>query len=731
LETNLNIEEKDLVFIKDFLKGKENPVDLDEISNALAFFKTEKNRVQKVKIYSPNCEYKVGDLIYKEYPGKIPIGTKKYIELTGGVVLKVVEVRTRFKDEVKLAYDGTSDYKKYIDYLKRQKIELLLPHKQVKPCEKSEYIKEEDDPRRQYAPLLGKDFNLLIKKLISTLEKSTDIAFTDNRAILSKNLKPVDDEIIKKIRDFLKENGKAESTEFFVENFIKIQSDNKDFESYCFALNYKMHTEFKLDFQKVNSKGWGKWNLISVIYYLKKDSIISEINPLEGKTEIEDKKGLAQKRRKFEEEIFDNNNNRYFLSQREITSGALRLRHSIPEMAEFEEISLIDENTKKKYTAYYYSDSKLLMGMDEIYNSYKIIQGAIFTISGFKDDSLYFNIRITKKGTISTRIEFDKERKTFFPKEEKIASQVFVNKSMYLEPGIISDINLNIDYYRKSGSLNDLILKIFFDFGIKEKNSELTILQLYHILDLIYPIRFELVADIILGNSIFIPSEKLSGVFYLDISITDREDYNREKGKKEILSENTGQKSEPSQSGAVSKEISAKEEIKRLREERKKKREEEMIKKEQLERDRKAEKEKKFSPHISTTTPKPVKVKDIPEEIETRSFEKAKRKAAAVKKESKYEFKEKEGKSSKKVSPKPQDDQLDIEDIKSEIELLKLKDKVEKGKRTITKKVKKKEIAFKDNGKGLGGVFASKLDEIIQSEDKEKKSKKKTDKEKK
>ena len=33
------------------------------------------------------------------------------------------------RDEIRLSYDGTSEFRKYTEYLKKQKIELLLPHK--------------------------------------------------------------------------------------------------------------------------------------------------------------------------------------------------------------------------------------------------------------------------------------------------------------------------------------------------------------------------------------------------------------------------------------------------------------------------------------------------------------------------------------------------------------------------------------------------------------------------
>ena len=82
MEVNLNIESKDIKFLRDFLKGLKSPVEIDEIANQLALFKTESRMTDKVKVYDPKCEYKENDLIYKEYFGKIPIGTKKYIELS-------------------------------------------------------------------------------------------------------------------------------------------------------------------------------------------------------------------------------------------------------------------------------------------------------------------------------------------------------------------------------------------------------------------------------------------------------------------------------------------------------------------------------------------------------------------------------------------------------------------------------------------------------------------------
>ncbi len=64
---------------------------------------------------------------------------------------------------------------------------------------------------------------------------------------------------------------------------------------------------------------------------------------------------------------------------------------------------------------------------------YKVLQGSIISLSQVEDTVFFFNIRTTKKGTVSEKIEYNEERKQFIVRDEKIASQVFINKSIYLE----------------------------------------------------------------------------------------------------------------------------------------------------------------------------------------------------------------------------------------------------------------------------------------------------------
>ncbi|MEN8153987.1 MAG: hypothetical protein ABFR75_08175 [Acidobacteriota bacterium] len=724
MEININIEDVDIKFLLDFLKGKDSPVKIEEIARELALFKTVKNREERVKVYDPRCDYKAGDLIYKEYKGKIPVGSKKYVELERGVVLKVVDVRSRFKDEIKLIYEGTSAYKKYTDYLKRQKIELLLPHKMSKPCTKIEYLEPEKDPRMFYDPMLARDFANLKKKMIIAINKHSEIASAGDSAVLIKNMKLLDNEIFNKIRDFLKDSGKSESTEFLVENFVKIKPTDEDFGSFCFSLNYRMKNDYKIDFQQVNYEGWGKWNLISVIYYMKKNSIISEMNPFLGKIKIEDKKGLNQLRKKLEDEIFDEDNTKYYLTQREIYAGALRLRQGVYEIDESIEVELVDEMTKKTYTGYLYSDSLLLMGLKDIFDQYKVLQGSILTLQQNEGNVFFFSIRTTKKGTISDKIEYDASRNIYVSTEEKIASQVFVNKSIYLENDVFKGLEEKIDMFRESDSFNELVKRVILAFGVKERNYEIHILKLYHILDLISPVRLRTVIELLLGNPEFIPSEKLHGVFYLDSNSIVEIEQEVEKSKEVFISQSQIEKEE-SRKKRIDEEKKVNDEIKQIREERKRKREEEMRKKEEIEKDRELELKKASAPPAG----KPERT--IRKKAEKTSSEdvfpepeKTVRKAAPKKKVEKDPFKEKEQKAPKKTVKKSEDDKMDLEDLKSEMELIKLKEKVKEKKKKPAKKEEVKKVAFKDDG-GFGGIFASKLEDVVTKEEKPKGKKQK------
>jgi hypothetical protein len=779
VDVNLSIEEKEINYVKDYLKGKVNPIDLEEVAYQVALFKTSKSRSHKVKLYNPNCEYKVDDLIYKEYPGKIPIGGKKFIEMGPGVVLKVVGVRTRFGiDEIQLKYEGTSEFKKYTNYLERQKIELLLPHKQARPCEKEVYLPEKEDPRKDQAPLERRDFTALSRKLAGVLNKDPQVALVSNKVLLKENLTPVENVVFDKIKEFLRENKKSETTEFFVENFAKIRSEDENFAAVCFSLNYRMQIDYKIDFQQTQDVGWGKWNLISVIYYMKKNSSVSDENPLVTRAAIVDKRNLSQRRKRLEDNIYPDGglNTRYYLTQREITAGAVRLKPGFYDLGESIEIELADVKQKKTYLVYYYKDDHLMLGFRDIFERYKALQGTILTFEIIADESgdspgkLGFSIRTTKKGTIADRVEYVPEKKAFRVTEEKIASPVFVNKSMYLDSANFRTLYERIDEYKKIDTLNKLIHKVFLEFGIKERNYEIHIFRLFHILDLIYPMDMKQVEEVILSNEEFVPAEKLAGVFYLDsdaVSEIEEEELKR----KEFQKDEDKKKRDELRRKKVEQERRIKDEIRRKREERRKLREKEMWEKERMRKEMeekrvleikkkkekeaqrktalKAEKLRKEKERRRERTKKPEKKfeppphkaprkKDVPFKpkpeppkpraeilVPTEEFSRKKEpRPKKIREEEKTAVK-----PHKRVERKIDEDALSAEEIKSQIELEKLKEKMRGGKEAAEKAEKEEKVAYKDNG-GFAGILASKLDEAVKKDkDKEQKESEKGKKE--
>jgi len=462
IETSLDIGPDDIEFVRQHLKGKTQPQEFADVVYQVALFKTRDDRKSRVKVYDPDCEYKAGDLIFKEYPGSLPVGNKKYIAVEQGVILKVEEARNRGgRDEIRLSYDGTSEFRKYTEYLLKQKIELLLPHKQETPCRAAEYISIDIDPRQTQTPLIERNFSILRKKLTSALNREAAIAFINGKVMLRENLKVIAPEVFNAIREFLKDRQASESTEFFVENFCKVDPADPDFAATCFALNVVMTSQYKIDLQQTSSSGWGKWHLISVLYHIKKNALVSEANPFLSKLSFGDRKNLLQKRKKFEEQIFSEGETRYFLTQREISSGAMRLKPNLYQFGDAIEIEAVDTMTHKKHTLYFYQDENLLLGFDKIFESYKALQGTTIVFEQAANGEFQFTVTTTKKGAISDRIVYDADKKMFVFSGEKVASLVAVNKQIFLETEVFNSLAARMEEFRKVETFNKLFHKVF------------------------------------------------------------------------------------------------------------------------------------------------------------------------------------------------------------------------------------------------------------------------------
>jgi len=718
VQVNLNIEQVDVAFIKKVLKDHPKPVTVDYLVNEVALFKTKAQRKTRVKIYSPDCEYKVGDLIFKEYTGKIPVGAKKYVDIEDGIVLKVIDVRVRYgSEEIVLSYEGTSVFKKYTDYLERQKIELLLPHKQAKPPAKTELLAEEADPRQQLDPMMKRELSQLGKKMIAAINKDDAIVIVAGKILLKEFLKPIEPDVFERIRLFLQDSKASEATEFLVENFIKIKPKSDDFETYCFSLSHKMQTDYKIDFHQTQSDGWGKWNLISVIYRLKRDSLVSVPNPLVNKVRYAQKKNLALQRKKMDDSIFTEGSKRFYLTQREVAAGAFKVHSGQFDFGESVEVEALDSDTKKSYRLFYYSDTSLLIGFKEVFDSYSAIQGMCLQIEQVAANQIHFSIRTTKKGMVVKRIKYDAEKMLFLVSDEQMATPVFVNKAIYLEEEVINSIAENILTYRGIETFNQLFHKIFLDFGIKDRNYEIHLLRLYHILDLIYPTDWKLVLDIVLSNPEFIPSDKVAGVFYLDsdaVMAIEEE----ERQRRQLLVEERRRSREEVNRKKQEEEDKEQEEIRQLREERRRKREEEMWLKEKIQQDGETPIEQAAQEPVKT-----VVEAEIPKMSLVNAEESEDKKSIKKKKRQSEEKGPKTGGRRHSEEPMVEDIDLDEVELKRQIELEELKAKaIERAREVMGKPSSdEKEVVYQDATGSFAGLFASKLEEISKDKKKGKK----------
>ena len=102
-------------------------------------------------------------------------------------------------------------------------------------------------------------------------------------------------EVFNAIREFLKDRQASESTEFFVENFCKVDPADPDFAATCFALNVVMTSQYKIDLQQTSSAGWGKWHLKSLLNALPENLALSA--PLAGVPEMDEIEKQSKKGR--------------------------------------------------------------------------------------------------------------------------------------------------------------------------------------------------------------------------------------------------------------------------------------------------------------------------------------------------------------------------------------------------------------------------------------------------
>lgn len=124
------VTEENLEFLEKEFGQTLKPLSLHELNEKLAFHKTASQRVQDVLMYDQSCKYEVGDQVFKDYDEPLTVSSKTVEHFKGSVVLKVVN-KVYYKsfqcEMLEVDYTGGGVFRKYIDYMKKSKTQVLLP----------------------------------------------------------------------------------------------------------------------------------------------------------------------------------------------------------------------------------------------------------------------------------------------------------------------------------------------------------------------------------------------------------------------------------------------------------------------------------------------------------------------------------------------------------------------------------------------------------------------------
>lgn len=536
------IEEKDIEWIKSLIREHGSPIPLEEIATQLARKKSALTQGKRVKIFNPEIDYEVGDLIYKYYDEDLKFSREKVEHFKGGVVLRVIgkEKRPEGFSILRVTYDGTGLFKQYIDFLERTSSHLLIPCGFSGKSEPVEYL--EDEEALMDAPLDLNYVKRLSKILDEVLKKSDEFIHWNSYFYLKELLEDVKD-AGKKVEEYLKEKGDFETTYNLVEKLYSVKFTDEKFYSWCISLNCALEAKGKSKVVKVSNHDWGKWGLRSFFTSLKENLPIAE-KPIKIGSLRRNKKEIVRMIWKFyaDERQEKSQHLRFYLTWREIFSGALRIPREFQNVfGEEREIILTDQDKRKTYKAFYYPEEGFLLGLNEIYQTYNPIQGSLFFLQKDDFNKYIYSFRKAKKVITAFKCEYDREKRRIVFTGHPVETHTDINKTILILKDELDKINSLWEEGSKIENLNELLHFVFMNFGNPSESYKIFHLKAYHIADMFRNVRKEDFETVLFGNPEFFPSEEEKGFFYLDLTKIGGEEVveevEEEKEEVEILEE--------------------------------------------------------------------------------------------------------------------------------------------------------------------------------------------------
>ncbi len=520
---NTKITEKDLLFIEKELSRINKTISLYELTKKLAYQKTSSQLSKEVKIYDPSCKYEIGDFIYKEYDESLMASSKGVELFKGAVVLEIVNT-TAYEDYgcemLQVDYAGGGFFRKYMDYMKKAKTQVLLPSNLGGKAAIPEKMEKKEDPRLTELPMADRDLKALGKNMRTSLQKSSKFFNWNEFWQLTKKQIEIKDKKIKEIENHILEKKVSTATSELVHKFFNTKSSDDLFELYCMSLNFMLEKKHKKDFVYASPLDWGKWHLKTILNSLPENLALSA-----------PKATLPAFVSKKEEETIQTQDfsSKIYLTWRELLSGGIKIPRSLnKELSPCREYIFTDIEEGKDYTVYHYPQHGFLLGLKDFYKNNNVPQGASLTLERKEVNQFSFWLKKSKKKLSAMKMSYDPKEDTFSLDKEEPFTFAIPNKIIHIERETLEKL---LSFYPKRDNLDlhELLVLIFKNFGMEDNNYSLHFLRAYHLIDVLKGTTQEEVEKALLRSTEFSQSEKSKGIFFYHEKIKVEEEEEPEK----------------------------------------------------------------------------------------------------------------------------------------------------------------------------------------------------------
>ena len=501
------VSDEDLAFVERELERTPHPQSAKDLAGKLAFEKTATERTQDVKKYDSYARYEVGDLIEKDYNEPLTVGSKSVEHFEGRVILKVT-AKTFSKhfgcEMLEVDYPGGGVFRKYIDYMKKTRTQVLLPSNCEGRSQAVEIMAKGDDPRLTELPMTERDLKTLEKNLRVRLAKDPNVfSWNDLWQLATKRVEILPEKVQEVEADFVA-TGRSAATEDLVRKFYGLEASSDLFDLTALSLDALLEKKYKKEFILLSDAGWGKWHLKSILNALPEGLALAA--PLAEIPEVEEVE-------KPEMSIVQDFPIKIYLTWREIVSGGVKVPRSLGKvLAHVREYAFTDPDENKTYTLYYYPNESFFLGLQEFYAQHNIPQGASLTLERTGPGSFKFWVKKSKKKMSVLRLGYDAEKDMFTDPGGEAYTYAEPNKIIYIERETLARL-LPLAEAREGLNLKDLVVLVFKDPALATSAHSLHFLRAYHLVDIVRQTTQEDVEYILLNSPEFTKSDKKKGVF--------------------------------------------------------------------------------------------------------------------------------------------------------------------------------------------------------------------------